>query len=74
MQALYKYFRGVSSDIHTNSPGIAIRILGEVTPERVAIARAADHIFISEIRAAGIYDEVNPMVHNSRLSKLTNSR
>lgn len=28
-----------------------------MTPERVAIARAADHIFISEIRAAGIYDE-----------------
>lgn len=42
-----------------NSPGIAIRILGEVTPERVAIARAADHIFISEIKAAGVYDEVS---------------
>ncbi|KHN99199.1 GMP synthase [Metarhizium album ARSEF 1941] len=37
-------------------PGIAIRILGEVTPERVAMARAADNIFISEIRAAGVYD------------------
>lgn len=42
-----------------NSPGIAIRILGEVTPERVRIARAADHIFISEIRDAGVYDEVS---------------
>jgi len=42
-----------------NSPGIAIRILGEVTPERVAIARAADHIFISEIKAAGVYDEMS---------------
>lgn len=40
-------------------PGLAIRILGEVTPERVAIARAADHIFISEIRAAGVYDHVS---------------
>lgn len=30
-----------------------------MTPERVAIARAADHIFISEIRAAGVYDEVS---------------
>ncbi|KAK3344095.1 GMP synthase [Lasiosphaeria hispida] len=40
-------------------PGIAIRILGEVTPERVAIARAADHIFISEIKAAGVYDEMS---------------
>ena len=60
MYALYKSFRERSSDIQTNSPGIAIRILGEVTPERVAIARAADHIFISEIRAAGIYDEAGP--------------
>lgn len=40
-------------------PGIAIRILGEVTPERVRIARAADHIFISEIREAGVYDEMS---------------
>ncbi|KAK0616871.1 GMP synthase [Immersiella caudata] len=40
-------------------PGIAIRILGEVTPERVAIARAADHIFISEIKASGVYDEMS---------------
>ncbi|KAL0935657.1 GMP synthase [Colletotrichum truncatum] len=40
-------------------PGIAIRILGEVTPERVAIARAADHIFISEIKEAGVYDQIS---------------
>ncbi|KAI1637316.1 GMP synthase [Biscogniauxia mediterranea] len=40
-------------------PGIAIRILGEVTPERVAIARAADHVFISEIKAAGVYDQMS---------------
>ena len=40
-------------------PGIAIRVLGEVTPEQVAIARKADHIFISEIRAAGIYDKIS---------------
>lgn len=40
-------------------PGIAIRILGEVTPERVAIARAADNIFISEIKSAGVYDQVS---------------
>ncbi|PTB65781.1 GMP synthase [Trichoderma citrinoviride] len=40
-------------------PGLAIRILGEVDAERVAIARAADHIFISEIRAAGVYDEMS---------------
>jgi hypothetical protein len=41
------------------SPGIAIRILGEVTPERVAIARAADHVLISEIKSAGVYDQVS---------------
>ncbi|KAK4645967.1 GMP synthase (glutamine-hydrolyzing) [Podospora pseudopauciseta] len=40
-------------------PGIAIRIIGEVTPERVAIARKADHIFISMIREAGIYNEMS---------------
>jgi len=40
-------------------PGIAIRILGEVTPEQIAIARKADHIFISEIKEAGIYREIS---------------
>ncbi|RFU80292.1 gmp synthase [Trichoderma arundinaceum] len=40
-------------------PGLAIRILGQVDAERVAIARAADDIFISEIRAAGVYDEMS---------------
>ena len=39
-------------------PGIAIRILGEVTPERVEMARKADHIFISMIREAGLYDKI----------------
>jgi GMP synthase (glutamine-hydrolysing) len=32
--------------------------LGEVTPERVDIARKADHIFISMIREAGLYDKI----------------
>ncbi|CAJ2506818.1 Uu.00g080040.m01.CDS01 [Anthostomella pinea] len=40
-------------------PGIAIRILGDVTPERVKIARQADHIFISMIREAGLYNEIS---------------
>ncbi|KAL4958413.1 GMP synthase [Aspergillus filifer] len=39
-------------------PGIAIRVLGEVTKEKVEMARKADHIFISMIREAGIYDEI----------------
>ncbi|PHH65603.1 hypothetical protein CDD81_2038 [Ophiocordyceps australis] len=40
-------------------PGIAIRILGEVTPERVEIARMADHIFISMIKEANIYNKIS---------------
>lgn len=40
-------------------PGIAIRVLGEVTPSQVAIARKADYIFIEEIKAAGIYDKIS---------------
>lgn len=40
-------------------PGIAIRILGEVTPEQVAIARQADNIFIEEIKAAGLYRQIS---------------
>lgn len=39
-------------------PGIAIRILGDITPERVEIVRKADNIFISMIKQAGIYDEI----------------
>ncbi|KAF7947393.1 hypothetical protein EAE96_008481 [Botrytis aclada] len=39
-------------------PGIAIRVLGEVTRERVEMARKADHIFISMIREAGLYDNI----------------
>ncbi|PTB43264.1 hypothetical protein M441DRAFT_88090 [Trichoderma asperellum CBS 433.97] len=40
-------------------PGIAVRILGECTPERIEIARQADHIFISMIKEAGIYNEIS---------------
>lgn len=40
-------------------PGLAIRILGEVTPEQVRIAREADVIFIEEIRAAGLYRKIS---------------
>ena len=39
-------------------PGLAIRILGEVTAERLERLRAADHIFISMLRDEGLYDEV----------------
>jgi GMP synthase (glutamine-hydrolysing) len=39
-------------------PGLAVRILGEVTPERVALLQEADEIVVSEIKAAGLYRQV----------------
>ncbi len=39
-------------------PGLGIRILGPVTREALALVRAADAIFIDELRRAGRYDEV----------------
>ncbi|HXV83334.1 MAG TPA: glutamine-hydrolyzing GMP synthase [Candidatus Binatia bacterium] len=39
-------------------PGLAIRVLGEVTEERLKILREADLIVLNEIRAAGLYEEV----------------
>lgn len=39
-------------------PGLAVRILGEVTAERVAILQEADDIVVSEIKAAGLYSRV----------------
>ena len=39
-------------------PGLAIRCLGEVSPERLAVLRAADHIVTEEIAGAGLYDQV----------------
>ncbi len=39
-------------------PGLAIRIIGEVTPERLEILRAADWIVMSEIKAAKLYREL----------------
>jgi GMP synthase (glutamine-hydrolysing) len=39
-------------------PGLAVRIVGEVTPERVGILRCADSIVLEEIRRAGLYREL----------------
>ena len=39
-------------------PGLAIRIIGDITPEKVAILQKADAIFIDELRAKGLYDQV----------------
>ena len=39
-------------------PGLSIRVLGEVTPEKVAIAQEADAIFIGKLREWGLYDKI----------------
>lgn len=39
-------------------PGLAVRILGEVTPERLEILRSADSILLEEIRRAELYEKV----------------
>ena len=39
-------------------PGLAVRILGEVTPDKVRILQEADKIFIDHLRSAGLYDKI----------------
>jgi GMP synthase (glutamine-hydrolysing) len=39
-------------------PGLAIRIIGEVTEERLAILRSADAILLEEVRRAGLYRDL----------------
>lgn len=39
-------------------PGLGIRILGDITPEKVAILQKADHIFIQGLKSSGLYKEV----------------
>lgn len=39
-------------------PGLAIRILGDISREKVALLQEVDHIFISELRAQNLYSEV----------------
>ena len=41
-------------------PGLAVRCLGEVTAERLDTLRAADAIFTSELRSAGLLDQPRP--------------
>ncbi|MCL4511478.1 MAG: glutamine-hydrolyzing GMP synthase [Bacteroidetes bacterium] len=53
---------GISNEIIERhpfpGPGLAVRILGEVAPEKLEILRQADDIFIDEIRNYGIYGDV----------------
>lgn len=39
-------------------PGLAIRIIGKITKQKLNILREADHIFIDEIKKAELYDEI----------------
>lgn len=39
-------------------PGLAVRILGEVTPERIALLQEADDIVVNEIKSAGLYNSI----------------
>jgi GMP synthase (glutamine-hydrolysing) len=39
-------------------PGLAVRILGEVTPERIRLLQEADDIVVTEIKAAGLYTQI----------------
>ena len=39
-------------------PGLGIRILGDITPEKVTILQDADDIYISELKKSGLYDDV----------------
>ena len=39
-------------------PGLAVRILGEVTPDRVALLQEADEIVVAEIKSAGLYNNI----------------
>jgi len=39
-------------------PGLGIRILGDITPEKVRLLQEVDYIFIQGLKDAGLYDEV----------------
>jgi GMP synthase (glutamine-hydrolysing) len=53
---------GMSKDLLNRhpfpGPGLGVRILGEVTPERVRILQDVDDIFISGLKKHGLYDQV----------------
>jgi GMP synthase (glutamine-hydrolysing) len=53
---------GVAHDILWRQPfpgpGLAVRVLGDITPERLRIVREADHIFQEEVRSEGLYEQI----------------
>ena len=50
-------------------PGLSVRVLGEITEERLAVLREVDAIFVEEIKAAGLYRGLGQI-----FAVLTNSR
>lgn len=53
---------GVPKEIVTRhpfpGPGLAVRVLGEITKEKLALVREADNIFVEEIKQAGLYEQL----------------
>jgi len=49
-------------------PGLAVRILGEVTPERLVILRECDDIVVNEIKNAGLYKKNLAVVRGAAAS------
>ena len=39
-------------------PGLAVRLLGDITPEKLETLRGADAVVVDEIRRAGLYEKV----------------
>jgi GMP synthase (glutamine-hydrolysing) len=39
-------------------PGLAVRVLGEITRDKLDLLREADHIFVEELKRAGLYDKI----------------
>ena len=53
---------GISPDLINRhpfpGPGLAIRILGDITPEKVALLQAADHIYMNALKEFDLYTKV----------------
>jgi GMP synthase (glutamine-hydrolysing) len=43
---------------HLPGPGLAVRVLSDVTADKLAVLRQADAIYLEEIRSAGLYDDI----------------
>jgi GMP synthase (glutamine-hydrolysing) len=54
--------RGVPDDLIWRhpfpGPGLAVRVLGEITQERLDLLREADTIFVDEVKKAGLYRDI----------------